>query len=89
MDQQLYEEAWTIFRAVLEKYPDIFPEKVICKPLFLSLMAHVFSYCFDEEYLLSDGLVPMGEKFNHHSNKPLSGSLFNTKCHLDPHPNNS
>ena len=64
---------------MLRKYEDIFPEKFIDKALYFNLLCHIFSYGFDEDYVVSHGLLPMGEKCNHHTDQPTSATILNLR----------
>jgi hypothetical protein len=66
---------------VLRRYPELFEAKFVDKALYLNLLAHIFSYCFDEDFLISQGLMPMGERCNHHAKKTASARLIDLKKH--------
>ena len=75
------EEVWNQFELVLLANSDVFPEKFICKELFLNIYGQVLTRCFE---FAGDqaALVPMADMMNH-SPTDISNEVINLKLHLE------
>lgn len=76
---------WQNFAKILNKYPGIFPQKYISRPLFNNYYAQVCTRCFGYG-LDSTSMVPMADNLNH-SSVDITQELVNLTLHKDGHKN--
>jgi len=76
---------WRDFKAVLEKYPNTFPERFIDQGLFLNTYAQTCTRCFGYG-LPSTCMVPMADNLNH-THEQISHEIMNVPLHTEPEAN--